>query len=129
MAPQRLLLLRSRAEKERERGRQNGASGARGGIPTGISRSAERRFHDADVRPPRGRRRVERGGRVRARERGGEGRGGWAARLDGPKGRRVAAPASFSFFLNFFSPIIFQTHFDKFKSFFSFGLQYKSCYK
>ena len=56
-----------------------------------------RRVHDADVRPPRGRHRVDEGGR-RAREREGGETGPCC--LAGPKGRRVgpAAPAPFSFF-------------------------------
>jgi len=63
--------------------------GARGAVPTGLSWSAERRVHDAGVRPPRGRRRVERGGRPRA----GEGRGGRAARL-GWAEREAGRPSS-----------------------------------
>ena len=61
-----------------------------------------RRIHDAGVRPPRGRRQVEQGGR-RARER--DGRGSGPRCLAGPKGRRVgpAAPVPFLFFLYLFS--------------------------
>jgi len=56
---------------------------------------------NANVRPPRRRRRVERGGRC-ARER--EGRGSGPRCLAGPKGRRSAQQhlSPFSFFLNFF---------------------------
>jgi len=63
-----------------------------------------RRIHDAGVRPPRGRRQVEQGGR-RARER--DGRGSGPRCLAGPKGRRVgpAAPVPFLFFY-IFSQII-----------------------
>ena len=100
--------------------------GARGGVPTGLSLSAGR---------PRPRRRRTAatwpapGGVRRARPHTGEGRG--AARLNGLKGRRVgpAAPAPFLLFLNLFSPIIFQTHFDKFKTFFILGPQNKSGHK
>ena len=98
MAPQRLLLLlRSRAEKERERGGQNGASGGAGWRPDRdklVGRAARpRRRRTAATWPAPG-------GARRARPRAGEGRGGWAARLDGPKGRRVspAAPAPFPLF-------------------------------
>ena len=43
MAPRQLLLLRSRAEKERERGGDRvGRLGARGGVPTGLCRSTGR---------------------------------------------------------------------------------------
>ena len=68
--------------------------GARGAVPTGVSRSAERRVHNAGW--------SEAG--VRTWERGGEAgpRG-----LDGPKGRRVGPVAPAPFFLNFFSPIVF----------------------
>jgi len=85
-----------------------GRRGERGGDrmewPGGAGRRSDkvkagqpRRVHDADVRPPRGRRRVDEGGR-RAREREGEETG--PRSLAGPKGRRVgpAAPAPFLFF-------------------------------
>ena len=97
-----LLLLRSQVGKERERGGDRMERlGARGGVPTGLSRSAGR---------PRPRRRRTAatwpapGGARRAHPHAGEGRGSWAARLSGPKGRRVgpAAPAPFFFFLIFF---------------------------
>ena len=73
--------------------------------PDQVKAGRPRRVHDAGVRPPHGRRRVERGGR-RARER--EGRGSGLRCLAGPKGRRVgpAAPVPFLFFLNFFSQIL-----------------------
>jgi hypothetical protein len=66
--------------------------------PDQVKAGRPRRVHDASVRPPRGRRRVERGGR-RARER--EGRGSGPRCLAGQKGRRVgpAAPAPFLFFV------------------------------
>ena len=87
MAPRRSLLLRlrSRAGKEREQGGDSRPGG---------------RVYDAGVRPPRGRRQVERGGRVRARR----GEGSQAARLNGPRGRQVglAVPAPFLLFFFFF---------------------------
>jgi len=100
---------------------------ARGAVPTGVSRSAER----ASTTPVYGRHVTGAGwseADIRAWERGGEAgpRG-----LDGRKGRRIgpSAPAPFPLFLNFFSPILFQTYFDKFISFFSSGPQNKSCSK
>ena len=95
---------------ERERPRQKRGRqgewrrlGERGGIPTGSCRSEPGgRGHVANVRPPRGRHRVEKGGHVRARRGGGR---SWAARLSGPKLRRVGpaapAPLFFLFFISF----------------------------
>ena len=90
-----------RAEEEGEGGR--GGDRMEGVVwePAPASRpgvlEAGRGASNAGVRPPRGRRRVERGGR-RARER--ERRGRQAGLLAGPKGRRVgpAAPVPFSIF-------------------------------
>ena len=66
---------------------------------------AGRGASNAGVRPPRGRRRVERGGR-RARGREGEGEAGraacWAEKEAGLAQQRL--PLSYFFFLNFFSP-------------------------
>ena len=90
----------------------------------------QRRVHDAGVRPPRDRHRVERGGRLRAGKRG-EGSGGRATLL-GLAEREAGRPSSacpLFIFLNSFSALIFPTHFDKFKSFFSFGTQNKRCSK
>ena len=101
------LRLRSRTEEEgrearaTERVERPGGAGRRPDQVKAVGRGAS----NAGVRPPRGRRRVERGGR-RARER--EGRGSGPRCLAGPKGRRVgpAAPVPFPFFLNFFSQIL-----------------------
>jgi len=129
MAPRRSLLLRSRTREERERGGDRmGCLGARGGVPTEISRSAgrpcPRRRRTAATWPASG-------GARWASARGREGRGNRAARL-GWAEREAGRPSSacpLFFFLNFFSPKIFQTHFDKFRFFFSFGPQNKRCSK
>ena len=59
----------------------------------------QRRVHDAGVRPPRGRRRVEQGGRPRT----GEGRGklGRAAWLGRKGGGRPSSACPFFFFFEF----------------------------
>ena len=99
-APPRLL-LRSHGEEEEweERATEWRVLGSRGGVPTRCRR-ADRGASNAGVRPPLGRRRVERSGR-RARER--EGRGSGPRCLAGPKGRWVgpAAPVPFSLFFEF----------------------------
>ena len=97
----------SRGRRER-RGRQNGGRvlGVRVGVPTRGVEVAGRGASNAGVRPPRGRRRVERGGR---RAHGREGRGSGLRCPAGPKGRRVgpAAPVPFPFFKKkFFSQIL-----------------------
>jgi len=103
-APPRLLLLAWGGRREGGASDRVEGLGARVGVPTRCRR-AGRGASNAGVRPPRGRRRVERGGR-RARER--EGRVSGPRCLAGPKGRRVgpAAPVPFSFFLNFFDQIL-----------------------
>jgi hypothetical protein len=103
--------------------------GARGGIPTGVSWSAgrpcpQRRRTATTWKAPGGARQV----RPRARERGGEaGPRGWMGRKGGGLAQQRLAP--FLFFLNFFSALIFQTPFDKFKTFFSLGPRNKSGHK
>jgi len=100
--------------------------GARGAVPTGVSWSAS----GASTTPAYGRHVAGAGwseAGVRARERG-EGRPGRAAWL-GRKGGGSAQQRLSLFFLNFFSPQIFQTHFDKFKTLFSFSPQNKRCSK
>ena len=95
-----------RAEEEGEGGRGGDRMEGVAWEPAPASRprglEAGRGASNAGVRPPRGRRRVERGASARGRERE---RGGRPGRLLGRKGSGVgpAAPAPFSFFLNFFS--------------------------
>jgi len=107
------VALARRMARERGGDRRNGAPG---GVeqrpdlvmPVGAGRPRPRRRRTTATWPASG---GERRARPRAR-RGGEER---AARLIGPKGRRVgpAAPAPFLFFFNFsFLPNIFQAHFD-----------------
>ena len=118
MAPRQLLLLRlrSRAEKEREREGTEWRLGARDAVPTGVSRSAERRVHNAGVRPPCGRRRVERGGRPRAGEgRGKPGRAAWLGRKGGGSAQQ-RLPA-FLFFEFLFSKKLKWDFWGFFKSF------------
>ena len=105
MAPRRplLLLLRSRTGEEREQGGDRmGVLGARGGVPTGISRSAA-------ARPRRRRTAVTwpaSGGSRRAPARWREGRGKRAARLhwaEWEAGRPSSACPLFFFFQFLFS--------------------------
>ena len=89
--------LASGGRRRREERVDRVEPGGAGRRPDQVIAGRPRRVHDADIRQPRGRRRVNEGGR-RAWERGGGGAGprGFA----GPKGRRVgpAAPVPFSFF-------------------------------
>jgi len=116
MAPRRLLLLRlrERAKKKREwSGGDRMVPGGAGCRPDRGKQVGQRGVHDADVRPPRGRRRVERGGRLRA----GESRGEAGPRcLAGLKGRRVgpAAPVPLFFFFEFLFSILFLNSFGPF---------------
>jgi len=100
--------------------------GAAGRRPDQVKAGRPRRVHDADVRPPRGRRRVVEGRRPRAGERGGE---NGPRCLAGPKGRRVgpAAPAPFSFFFNFFSPKSLNKTFEAFTNPFRGWSKKKNC--
>ena len=76
----------------------------------------QRRIHDAGVRPPHGRRRVERGERLRAGEgRGKPGRTAWLGRKGG--GWPSSAWPLF-FFLNFFSPKSLNKIFEAFANLF-----------
>jgi hypothetical protein len=95
------------ARCERRRKEKEGAGDRTGEMvwePAPASRpgglEAGRGASNAGVRPPRGRRRVERGASARGRERE---RGGRPGRLLGRKGSGVgpAAPAPFSFFFEF----------------------------
>ena len=93
-----------------DRGRREGGAGDRAsGAAWGAGRRPDqvkavgRGASNAGVQPPRGRRRVERGGR-RARER--EGRGSGPRCPAGPKGRRVGPAAPVLFFLKFFSQFL-----------------------
>ena len=91
-------------EEEREREGTVWRLGARGAVPTGVSRSAS----GASTTPAYGRHmagvRWSKTG-TRVRERGG---GNWAARLGSAEreavGPAAPAPFSFFFFFNFFSP-------------------------
>jgi hypothetical protein len=116
MALRRLLLLRlrERAEKKREwSGGDRMAPGGAGCRPNRGKPVGQRRVHDAGVRPPRGRRRVERGERPRAGERGGE---AGPCCLAGPKRRRVgpAAPVPLFLFFEFLFLILFLNSFGPF---------------
>jgi len=108
MARAELLLLRVHGEEEERGGgrRQNGGSGlgARGGVPTRGVEVAGRGASFAGVRPPRGRRRVEQGGR---RARGREERGSGPRCPAGPKGRRVGPAAPVPFFFEILFSISF----------------------
>jgi len=129
-APPRLLLRASGEEEEGVgRGAEWGVLRARGGVPTGLSRSVGR---------PRPRRRRTAatwpvpGGARRARPRAGEVRGkmGIAAeRAEREAGRPSSACPLFFLFLNFFSQFFSQIHFYYFKTFFSFTHKNKSCHK
>jgi len=96
------LLLRERVGKKRESGRvQSGVWGA-GCRPERGKPVGQRRVHNAGVRPPRGWRRVEQGGRPRAEEgRGKLGRAAWLGRKGG--GRPTSVCPLFSFFEFLFS--------------------------
>jgi len=88
-----------RGERGGDRMEWPGGAGRR---PDQVKGGRPRRVHDADVRPPRGRRRVDEGGRPRAGERG---RGNWAA-LSGRAEREAGRPSSacpLFFFLKLFS--------------------------
>ena len=70
----------------------------------------QRRVHDAGVQPPRGRRRVERGGHPRVGE--GRGKPGRAAWLGRKGGGWPSSACPLFFFLNFFSPKILNNTFE-----------------
>ena len=94
--------LTSRGRRGERSGGDRVEPGDAGRRPDLVKAGRPWRVHDAGVRPPRGRRRVERGGRRAPEREGGETGPRCLAR---PKGRRVgpAAPAPFLFYLKLFS--------------------------
>jgi len=101
------LRLRSRTEEEEREARATervewpGGAGRRPDQVKAVGRGAS----NAGVRPPRGRRRVDQGGR-RARERKGEGEAGRAAGWAEREAGRSSSACPLSLFLNFFSQIL-----------------------
>ena len=89
---------RERRKKRREERGDRVEPGGAERRPDQVIAGRPRRVHDADVRPPRGQRRVDEGGRPRVGERGG---GAGPCGFAGPKGRRVDLAASIPFFLKF----------------------------
>jgi len=88
----------SRGERGGDRMEWPGGAGQRSDQ---LKAGRSRRVHDADVRPPRGRRRVDEGGRPRAGERGRGNRAalsGWAKREAG----RPSSACPLFFFLKLF---------------------------
>jgi len=100
--------------------------GGAGRRPDQVKAGRPRRVHDADVRPPRGWRRVDEGGRPRVGERG---RGNQAA-LSGWAEREAGWPSSacpLSHFFEIIFPISLNETFEAFTNLFRGWSKKKNC--